>query len=92
MRKLPKLEVGEMFLDEETMLVMFTDGITDIKNPNGTYFDDSILWDFAIANAGLTTTAFNQALMRQVEYFKGTEDYPDDITVLSCKFFPYGKV
>ena len=92
MRKLPKLEIGEMFLDEETMLVMFTDGITDIKNSNGTYFDDNILWDFAIANAGLTTTEFNQALMRQVEHFKGSEDYPDDITVLSCKFFPHGKV
>jgi phosphoserine phosphatase RsbU/P len=92
MRKLPKLEVGEMYLDEETLLVMFTDGITDIKNPNGTYFDDSILWDFAIANAGLPTTEFNQALMRQVEQFKGSEEYPDDITVLSCKFFPYGKV
>jgi phosphoserine phosphatase RsbU/P len=90
MRKLPKLEVGEMYLDDETLLVMFTDGITDIKNSNGTYFDDSILWDFAIAHADLPTTEFNQALMRQVEQFKGSEDYPDDITVLSCKFFPHG--
>jgi serine phosphatase RsbU (regulator of sigma subunit) len=30
-------------------------------------------------------------LMRQVEQFKGSEDYPDDITVLSCKFFPHGR-
>jgi phosphoserine phosphatase RsbU/P len=91
MRKLPKLEIGEMYLEDETLLVMFTDGITDIKNPNGTYFDDSILWDFAIANADLPTTEFNHALMRQVEQFKGSEDYPDDITVLSCKFFPHGR-
>jgi phosphoserine phosphatase RsbU/P len=91
MRKLPKLEIGETYLDEDSLLVMFTDGITDIKNTNGTYFDDSILWDFAIGNAHLSTTEFNQALMRQVEQFKGGEDYPDDITVLSCKFFPHGK-
>jgi phosphoserine phosphatase RsbU/P len=92
MRKLPKLEIGEMYLEEETFLVMFTDGITDIKNPNGIYFDDSILWDFSIANAHLTTTEFNHALMCHCEQFKGAEEYPDDITVLSCKFFPKGRI
>jgi sigma-B regulation protein RsbU (phosphoserine phosphatase) len=87
-KKLPHVEVGEVYLEEDAFLCMFTDGITDIKNESGVFFDDQILSDFTVANSYLSTAAFNQALMRQVEQFKGAEDYPDDITVLTCKFFP----
>lgn len=83
---LPSLEVGEMYIEEDTLLCVFTDGITDIRDPEGSYFNEKILGEFAMSNSDLSATAFNEKLMTKVEKFKGEEEFPDDITVLTCKF------
>ena len=45
--KLPSLEVGEMYIEEDTLLCVFTDGITDIRDPEGSYFNEKILGDIS---------------------------------------------
>ena len=84
--KLPSLEVGEFYIEEDTLLCVFTDGITDIRDPEGSYFNEKILGEFAMSNSELSPQEFNDKLMSKVEKFKGDEEFPDDITVLTCKF------
>ena len=86
-QSLPQVEIGELTLDDEALLVIFTDGITDIRNPQGADFNEDLLTNFAAENQQLGARTFNDTLMRRVEEFKHGEDFPDDITVLTCRFF-----
>ena len=86
-KSLPDLEVGEMVIDEEAFLLIFTDGITDIRNQSGADFNEDILIKFTEDNQNLTARRFNEKLMERIEEFKGDEEYPDDITVLTARFF-----
>ncbi len=91
--KLPSIETGEMFVTaREAMILTYTDGLTDIADKNGAYFNDDILSNFVLANADLSAEEFNTSLMEQVDIFRGDQDYPDDFTVLTCKLTPTASV
>lgn len=83
--KLPEVEVGQIELPTDSTILTFTDGLTDVKNENGAYFDEEILQAFVQANSHLKAEDFNNSLMEQIELFKGENTYPDDFTVLTCK-------
>lgn len=85
--ELPSIEVGEIYLEDDALLCLFTDGITDVRDPDGSYFNEKILGEFAQANIDLIPEDFNKKLMDKVDTFKGVEDFPDDITVLTFRFF-----
>jgi sigma-B regulation protein RsbU (phosphoserine phosphatase) len=85
--ELPEIEVGEMFLDEESLIFAHTDGLTDIQNPAGHYLSDQQLHDFIRNNAQLPTARFNAQLTEYVDAFRQGEALPDDFSVLTCKIF-----
>jgi phosphoserine phosphatase RsbU/P len=91
-KELPHVEVGEIYLHDDALLCLFTDGITDVRDPDGSYFNEKLLGEFAQANIDLMPESFNQKLMSKVERFKGEEEFPDDITVLTCRFFKDGVI
>lgn len=84
---LPEVEVGHERVDDEAIILTFTDGLTDIKDEHENYFDESMLASFALSNNKLPTQEFNDQLLKKIEAFKGEENYPDDFTVLTCKIF-----
>ncbi len=83
---LPYIESDTINLTDEACLLIFTDGITDIKNTQGAYFDEEMLGDLVCNNYYHSAEQFNKILMNKAESFKGNLDFPDDITVLTCKF------
>ena len=86
-KSLPQLEVGELIIDEDALLLIFTDGITDVRNPIGADFNEDVLIQFMEDNKDLAARKFNEKLMERIDSFKGDEEYPDDITVLTARFF-----
>ena len=84
---LPEVEVGEVQIDNEALIVAFTDGLTDIRNEEGEFMDEEYGYHFLLRNYGLSAKAFNAKLLEEIERFKGTQHYPDDFTVLTCKIF-----
>ena len=86
-KSLPSLEIGEMIIDEEALLLIFTDGITDIRNGAEEDFNEDLVIQFTKENKNLSARPFNEKLMERIDSFKGEESYPDDITVLTTKFF-----
>lgn len=86
--ELPFVEVGVETIDLDSMLIAFTDGLTDLRNEEDDYFNEEILETFITDNAHLSTKDFNLALLERIEVFKGINVYPDDITVLTCKLKP----
>lgn len=87
-RELPEIQVGEVHLKEPSLILTYTDGLIDVQNAEGDYFDDLTLQAFVEKNHGRTAAEFNRALQEEINHFKGDKGYPDDFTVLTSKFTP----
>lgn len=82
---LPFVEVGQKKIDGSAKLLAFTDGLTDLRNRNGDYFNEKEVESFFTQNQLLPVNEINQRLLTKIEAFKSELSYPDDITVLTCK-------
>ena len=85
--KLPAVEIGREIINMEAVILTYTDGLTDIKDKNEKYFDEVKLSEFAHANKERSAQSFNDQLTKKISEFNGSENYPDDFTVLTCKIF-----
>jgi len=85
--KIPTIELGQLQLEEEALIITYTDGLTDLKNEDNEYFDTDFLSNFALQYADSMATEFNNRLLNYIRQFKGRMTFPDDISVLTCKIF-----
>lgn len=86
--ELPEIEIGEVIVDEPALLLTYTDGLIDLQNSEGDYFDDLMVKEFVEKHYQLSAKEFNAQLHQRLDSFKGEEIYPDDFAVLTTKFFP----
>lgn len=84
--QLPDIEMGYEQLSREGLLMTFTDGLPDLRSPEGTYFDEQMIEQFIVRHSHLSAREFNNALLAKLEKFKGPQGYPDDIAVLTCRY------
>lgn len=87
LNEIPFVELGKMTLEKETLIVTYTDGLTDLKNEKDEYFDTDFLADFALKHSDSMAAEFNNRLLNHIRQFKGKMTFPDDISVLTCKIF-----
>lgn len=84
---LPDISLGEVQLEYPGILFACTDGLTDVTNDTGIFFDD---WRIAeiLKGADQFTSAglLNEALISEVDIFRGARPYPDDIALMSLKY------
>ncbi|MEO1436473.1 MAG: PP2C family protein-serine/threonine phosphatase [Bacteroidota bacterium] len=85
--EIPEIEVGQVVLKEEALLMTYTDGLTDIRNPEGNFFETDALYEFVKKYHLLNAKGFNKKLLEQIKEFKREADFPDDVAVLTCKLF-----
>lgn len=85
--KLPAIEFGEIFLEEDALFLLYTDGLTDLQNDEDAYFDDNMVETFIKENCELPVKDFNDKLMEEVNAFKGKRNFPDDISVLTGRLY-----
>ncbi len=84
---LDKIETTKLIVKKQSLLVLFTDGITDVRNEKGTYFNQENIFEFIKTNKHLDPFTLNTELMATINMFKSEEnDFPDDITILTCRF------
>ncbi|MBR9920446.1 MAG: PP2C family protein-serine/threonine phosphatase [Bacteroidetes bacterium] len=86
--ELPQVEIGEIDITEDALILTYTDGLTDIKNDDGEFLDEDAGKNFVRDNHHLSAEAFNKKLWESVERYRGSQEYPDDFTVLTCKIHP----
>ena len=84
---LPEINMGTVNLTHPGTIFACTDGLTDVMNELGDYFDDQQLLQI-LEKAGdyPSAAALNDALVQEVDVFRGTRAYPDDIAMLTCKY------
>ena len=84
---LPHVEVGQEFMEGRATILAYTDGLTDLRNNDGDFLDADMINEFTFQNNHLPAQAFNDKLMAEIKEFKGRQDFPDDVTILTCKIF-----
>jgi len=63
-------------------LLLFTDGITEVKNSEGEEFGEKRLIGFLKRNYGKTPTELKSILLNEVKNFSSRKDFSDDITII----------
>jgi phosphoserine phosphatase RsbU/P len=86
--KLPFLEIGEIPIKAGATLLCYTDGLTEIQNNQGEYYQEFRLMNLMKNNPHLKSQDFNDLLLREIQDFKKEVAYADDIAVLTLNFFP----
>ncbi|MCB0665293.1 MAG: serine/threonine-protein phosphatase [Saprospiraceae bacterium] len=83
---LDNIDVGTIEIgDSESLFVLYTDGLTDLRDIHGAYFDEEKLIQFSEKHKRVSAGDFNKQLLEAMEKFKGQRAYPDDIAVVTCK-------
>lgn len=85
--EISNIEVGRIHLEDEALIVLFTDGLVDLQNNNEEYYNEEKIYAFVKKNADKSAEDFNTALQEEIEQFKGDKPFPDDISVLTCKIY-----
>ncbi len=84
---LPMLNVGVVDLPPQALIITYTDGLTDLQSAAGETFDEEILYQFARRQYYRSAGEFNENLQAELERFRQDNDYPDDLTILTCRIF-----
>jgi sigma-B regulation protein RsbU (phosphoserine phosphatase) len=83
---LPYINFGEVLVEPGSLLVNYTDGLSEASDPDGKLFEVEGLIDFINENPHMPLLDFNTSLLeRVVAFMKGTE-FDDDITLLTLRF------
>ncbi len=85
--EIPQVEIGELSVPPDSRLVLYTDGLTDLMDTDGNFFDEKDFHAFAQQNHAATSKNFNIELVQKLNEFRKERYYTDDVTVLNCKFF-----
>jgi sigma-B regulation protein RsbU (phosphoserine phosphatase) len=84
---LPSVRMGEVKLEYPGTIFACTDGLTDVTNELGAYFDDALIGNVLQgANRYISADHLNEALINEMDIFRGATAYPDDIAMVSLKY------
>ncbi len=82
-----EIEVGEVHIPGKAMALLYTDGLSDLRNEKDVFLTDEFIEDLVTNHHKLPAGVFNDLLKQRIENFRGEAAYPDDLTVLTAKFF-----
>lgn len=85
--KLPYITEEVIELQGETLILSFTDGLAELQDETGAYFDDDKIEQFVRDHESGSPDEFNDALLVEIDRFRGGKEYSDDIAILTCKIY-----
>lgn len=80
------LESDTIILEEKAILLMYTDGLSEIQNKECEEFGVKNISSFVIKNTALSVKDLTEGLIDAVEVFKGNNEIFDDVSILCAKF------
>ena len=85
--KLPEIKEEIINIEGESMILSFTDGLAELQDEDGLFFDDDKIENFVKDNESDSPEEFNQKLLAEIDRFRGGKEYSDDIAILTCKIY-----
>ncbi|MBC8084246.1 MAG: PP2C family protein-serine/threonine phosphatase [Hymenobacter sp.] len=87
MEELPMLEVGEVEVPPRTLLLTYTDGLTEVFNADYDEFGEEGVLRVLRQNRYLPLPRLHEELLHHIKaYNVNGSQFADDITILSCRF------
>jgi len=82
--EIPKLVISEEKISPNSMLLLYTDGITELENEEEKYFGTDTMEKELIRSKSVNTVVDN--IIKEMTKFKGKCSYNDDVTMLALEF------
>ena len=87
MEKLPLLRVGEVEIPSHSLLLLYTDGLTEVFDADNNEFGEAGVLDVLHRGRYLPLPRLHQELLRRINAFSAHDSqFADDVTILSCRF------
>lgn len=84
---LKNVKSTEILIPPGSMLVCYTDGITECENKEGKFFGQENLREIVLTNKSLTPSEMNREIMYKLNGFVSDRNkYQDDVALLTCRF------
>ena len=82
---LPYVNFGEVKIEPDSMIVLYTDGLSEAANNEGKLFEVEGLVEYIHGHNELPLPEFNTKLLDRVIAYKQDTDFDDDITLLTLR-------
>lgn len=84
--KIPEIKESLIDIPKDTVLLCYTDGVTELENNNEEPFEIENLKSFLNKNGNLSMPRLNDELIKTLNTYKQDQDFADDVALLSCRF------
>lgn len=84
---LPPIEEAQVYVPANSLLMCYTDGLTEIENEQGDSFSMEKLIECLHKNYEHKTSRINEALFEAVDKHRGTAPFFDDTALFSIRFY-----
>jgi sigma-B regulation protein RsbU (phosphoserine phosphatase) len=87
MEELPLLRVGETEISRHSLLLLYTDGLTEVFDADNNEFGEEGVLEVLERGRYLPLPKLHQELLRSINAFSAhNTQFADDVTILSCRF------
>lgn len=85
--EIPFMESETLIIRPNTTLVLYTDGVVELEDPNGEAFETERLTKIIHNYYPLKMEDLNNIVFSKLDDWRQTEDYVDDTAIFSCRIF-----
>lgn len=85
--EIPFIEPEEIKIQPNSTLVLYTDGVVELQNKEGTYFETDRLIKLIHSFYPLKMEDLNNLVFSKLDEWKGENDLADDTAIFSCRIF-----
>jgi phosphoserine phosphatase RsbU/P len=85
-KKLPFVKEGHLNMQPNSTLFLYTDGLAETENLSAEEFGTSRILESMAKTSGLSPEDINTQMVQDLNQFRLTNEYRDDITLLTCSF------
>lgn len=82
---LPFINIGQVDVPPGAVIVNYTDGVTDLQNPQGLYYSTDHMVHHLQKHPDVDMKTYIRGIMSEIYRFKGAMEYVDDITILTMR-------
>lgn len=85
--EIPFIEPDEVQIPPNSTIVLYTDGVVELQNKEGEYFETDRLIKLIHSFYPLKMEDLNNLIFSKLDEFKGKEELVDDTAIFSCRIF-----
>lgn len=85
--ELPFIESDEVFIAPNSTLILYTDGVVELMDQDGNYFETDRLIKLIHSFYPLKMEDMNNLVFSKLDEFRGKEELVDDTAIFSCRIF-----